>query len=59
MTRIVDKLRDFFEMGVPVCWMIDPLERRAWIVTKDRTTQVADGILRAGEIEMPLAEIFE
>ncbi len=46
-------------MGVPVCWIIDPLVLRAWTVTSAGLVEVKDGILRAGEIEMLLAEVSE
>ena len=45
MTRTLGRVKDYLDMGVPACWIVD-LESR-------------DGILRAGGIEMPIAEIFE
>jgi Uma2 family endonuclease len=57
--RIMDKLRDFFQMGVRTYWIIDPALRSAWVATPGQLTEPADGILRAGEIEMPLAEVLE
>ena len=29
MTRFMEKLKDFAEMGVPTCWIIDPVGHRA------------------------------
>lgn len=55
----LERMEDYLRMGVAVCWMIEPLTRRAWTVTPGHMDEVTDGILRAGEIEMPLAEIFE
>src|ERR1700733_12080819 len=59
MTRIMVRVKDYFQMGVPVCWIIDPALRSAWVATPGHLAEPADGILRAGEIEMPLAEVLE
>lgn len=53
------RTRDYFSIGVPVCWIIDPLAKRGWIATPAGMTEAENNIMRAGEIEMPLAEIFE
>ena len=59
MSSYIVRIDDYFRMGVPVCWIIDPLARRAWIATPGQLTEPAAGILRAGEIEMPLRDILE
>jgi Uma2 family endonuclease len=59
MSRIIERVRDYFQIGVPVCWIIDPELGSGWIATPGQLTEPADGILRAGEIEMPLAEVLE
>ena len=59
MTRIMVRVKDYFQMGVPVCWIIDPALRSGWVATPGQLTEPADGILRAGEIEMPLSEVLE
>ena len=46
-------------MGVPTCWIVDPETGEAWIATPGQLTKVTDGILRAGTLEMPLAEVIE
>jgi Uma2 family endonuclease len=58
-TRIMDKANDFFQMGVPIYWIIDPALRAAWIATPGHLAEATDGILRAGDIEMSLAEVLE
>ena len=55
----MERLDDYFRMGVPVCWVIDPLAPRAWIATHGQLVEPSDGILRAGEIEMPLRDILK
>ncbi|MDP9169439.1 MAG: Uma2 family endonuclease [Acidobacteriota bacterium] len=59
MARITERIKDYFEMGVPVCWIVDPINRVGWIATPGHLDDATDGILRAGEIEMPLAEVLE
>jgi Uma2 family endonuclease len=59
MTRFMAKLDDYAEMGVPVCWIIDPGARRAWNATPGLLAEANDGVLRAGDLEMPLAEVLE
>jgi hypothetical protein len=57
--RFMDKLADYFKMDVPVCWVIDPIGHRGWAPTHKVLTEATDGILRAGDIKMPLAEVLE
>lgn len=57
--RIMDKANDFFQMGVPVYWWVDPVSRSAWVATPGHLAEVTDGILRAGDVEMPLADVLE
>lgn len=59
MTRFMARLNDYSEMGVPPCWVIDASARRAWIATPGNLAEATDGILRTGDLEMPLAEIPE
>jgi Uma2 family endonuclease len=51
--------KDYLSTGVPTCWIIDPLSAEAWIVTSAGLTVAEDGILRAGDIAMPLAEVID
>ena len=59
MSRYLERVNDYFEMGVPTCWIIDPIGRRAWAATPGHLDEATDGILRAGDLEMPLAEVLE
>ena len=59
MGRMLDRLEDYFSMGVPTSWIVNPETGEAWIATPGQLTKVMDGILRAGAIEMPLAEVLE
>jgi len=59
LTKTMDRVRDYFSMGVPSCWIVDPVSREAWIATPGRMMEVLDGILRSNGIEMPLADVLE
>jgi Uma2 family endonuclease len=59
MSRTLRKIQDYFDMGVPTCWIVDPMAREGWIATPGQLMKALDGILRAGGIEMPLAEVLE
>ena len=59
MSRYLERVNDFFDMGVPACWIIDPLGRRAWIATPGHLDEATDGVLRSRDLEMPLADVLE
>jgi Uma2 family endonuclease len=59
VAKTMEKIRDYFKMGVPACWIIDPASRQGWAATPGKLEDAADGILRAGAIELPLAEVIE
>jgi len=40
-----------------VCWIIEPVARGAWVATLGLLAEVTDGILRAGDLEMPSIQI--
>lgn len=59
ISRYLDRLKDYFDMGVPTCWLIDPVAHRGWIATPGHMDEVTDGILRSADFEMPLSEVLE
>jgi Uma2 family endonuclease len=59
MTRFMEKVGDYAEMGVPACWVIDPVARLAWVATPGRLDEATDGVLRSADFEMPLAEVLQ
>ena len=59
MSRYLERVNDYFEMGVPACWIVDPAARRGWVATPGHLDEATDGLLRSGEFEMPLAAVFE
>jgi Uma2 family endonuclease len=59
MNKMMERVKDYFSMGVPVCWVINPIAREAWIATPGHLTEATDGVLRARNIEMPLDQVLE
>jgi Uma2 family endonuclease len=58
MIDILERVKEYFEMGVPVCWIIDPRARTGWIATPGYLAQPSDGVLRAGDLEMPIFDVL-
>jgi Uma2 family endonuclease len=59
LSLIWERIEDYFGIGVAVCWIIDPVRHLAWTATPGSLVKSTDGILRSGDLEMPLAEILE
>jgi len=61
MTRLVERLDDDLNMGVPNIWIIDPLTRRGYRYTSEGFLEAKDGVLRTSrsDIALPLASLFE
>ena len=60
MSRMEDKLSDYFSLGVDLVWVIDPERRTASTHTPAGSENVRDGVLRTmnPEIAVALADIF-
>jgi Uma2 family endonuclease len=58
--RTQQRIDDYLAMGVPDVWVIDPVTKQAYSVTKEGTREIRDGFLRTQDppIEVPLAEIL-
>jgi Uma2 family endonuclease len=61
MSRVWERLHDYFEMGVPNVWVIDPETRMAHIASPPGDLHRVTDILRTSDptLEVPLVEIFE
>ena len=61
VSRLNERLSDYFQMGVRYVWVLDPLARRAYCYTPGEMHEVLDGVLRTDnpEIAVPLADAFE
>jgi Uma2 family endonuclease len=60
VSRMQDRIDDYFRFGVRWVWLINPRARRAWIYTPDTIQEVRDGILRTSdpEFSVPLTEVL-
>jgi Uma2 family endonuclease len=59
VARTREKIQDYFNMGVPVCWIIDPVSRQGWEATPGSLEDAAGGVLRAQGLEMRIADVIE
>jgi Uma2 family endonuclease len=61
MTRVWERIHDYFEMGVPNVWVIDPETRFAHIASPAGDLHRVNDVLRTTDpaLEVPLTEIFE
>ncbi len=61
VSRLNERLADYFQMGVRYVWVLDPLTRRAFCYTPGEMHEVLDGALRTNnpDIAVPLTDAFE
>ncbi len=61
ITRVWERLHDYFKMGVPNVWVIDPQTRLAHMATPAGDLHRVTDALRTTNptLEVPLSEIFE
>ena len=58
MSEIMERVDDYFQIGVPACWIIDPVRRIGWVAVPGHLAEAQDGVLRSGLFEMPLTEVL-
>jgi len=60
LAAMQEKIDDYLGFGVANIWLIDSLDRRAWVYTTDGSREVKDGVLRTEDpaITVPLSEVF-
>lgn len=61
VSRVNERISEYLAAGVPVVWLIDPVERRLWVYRPDLTIVEAIGSVKLDgtSIEAPFSEIFE
>jgi Uma2 family endonuclease len=61
VSRLNERLLDYFQMGVRYVWVLDPLTRRAYCYVPGGMHEVLDGVLRTNnpDIAVPLTDAFE
>jgi Uma2 family endonuclease len=58
-SRTIEKLEEYAAFGVPHIWLVDPRRRKAFVYNDRRLEEVTTGELRAGDIFITLAEVFD
>jgi Uma2 family endonuclease len=56
--EVTKKLAEYEAFGVPHIWLIDPRRAKAFTYRRGCLELVTGGALVAGQIEMPLEEVF-
>jgi Uma2 family endonuclease len=61
VSRVNERIKEYFQFGVPVVWLIDPTAQRLWIYRPDLSIVEATGSVKldATSIEVPFSEIFD
>lgn len=59
--RLQERLDDYLSMGAPNIWLLDPVSRRGWSITRRGHLEALDGVLRTTDeiVMMPIKELFE
>jgi Uma2 family endonuclease len=58
MSDVLEKLAEYKEFGVPYIWLIDPRRKKAFTYERGRLEEVVGEALIAGQIQIPLEEVF-
>ncbi|HEV3201901.1 MAG TPA: Uma2 family endonuclease [Bryobacteraceae bacterium] len=58
MSDVLEKLAEYQDFGVPHIWLIDPRRKKAFTYGLGRLEEVRTAALIAGEIRLPLEEVF-
>ena len=55
---LVIRAGDYLLLGVPVTWIFDPETKQTFVYTEQGTVESFETVLRHGQIELPIADIF-
>jgi len=58
MDSMQERIDDYLGFGVPYVWVVNSRLRNGWVYTKGNAQEAVEGVLRAGEIEVRLADLF-
>jgi Uma2 family endonuclease len=58
--KLQERFDDYLHKGVANIWVLDPVSRRGWRVTREGHFEALDGTLRTSEgaVVLPIAELF-
>lgn len=55
---LVVRAGDYLTLGVPVTWIFNPETKQSFIYSDHGTVESFDPVLRHGQINLPIAELF-
>jgi Uma2 family endonuclease len=55
---LMTRAGDYWTLGVQTTWILDPVTRRAFICVENGPVESREPLLRCGQIELPIAELF-
>lgn len=56
--EMLAKCQRYHEFGVPFCWVVDPVDRRAWEYHAGAASAEQTAALTAGDLSVSLADLF-
>lgn len=61
MQYMQEKIDDYLEFGVPYVWIINPRNKKAYVVTRAGMVEAASGMLETKDLDisLPLSVLFE
>lgn len=60
VNRIQARVQEYLDFGVPVVWVVDPLEKTVWVHRKSGVERATGSVKLDGtNVEVPFAEIFD
>ena len=57
--ELVEKIKEYTALGVPHNWLVDPVGKKAFTYSGNGLEEVTDPDLVAGDISIPLSEVFD
>ncbi len=58
LPNTMDRMKDYFRMGLPTSSIVDPIGLSGWVATPGRFEEALETVVRAAEIEIPLTEVL-
>ena len=59
MREVVEKLKEYAAMGVQHNWLVNPFRKKAFIYSAGRLEEVTSPAVVAGDISIPLSDVFD
>ena len=58
LANLVERAGDYLSLGTPLTWIFDPKKKKSWIYSGQGTVESSEAMLRHGQIELPIADLF-